>query len=186
MKIAFKYMISASFFLCVSYLTTFRYLLFGNNDSSLPNKRNEAAWTAAWSIGYHRLGNLESNYNRIPKYPSPSYTGSLSRVPVSRLVSQTRIGRTTKIGRREESGTGWPARWWLGSRQGWPLDRDGLRRGGETFFASNIYTFLLGAKSIRDHHIALAILSQGVGYSLVKGLACLAPSLFAVRCFLSW
>lgn len=23
--------------------------------------------------GYHRLGNLGSNYNRVPKYPSPSY-----------------------------------------------------------------------------------------------------------------
>lgn len=31
---------------------------------------------------------------------------SLSCVPVSRLVSQTRLSRTTKVGRREESGTG--------------------------------------------------------------------------------
>lgn len=116
-------MISASIFL-MSYLTAFWYLLFGNNDSSLPNKRNEAAWTATWgwarTRGYHRLRDLESNYNRIPKYPSPNYTGSLSRVPVSRLVSQTRIGQTTKIGRREELETGWPAHWWLRSRQGWP------------------------------------------------------------------
>lgn len=46
------------------------------------------------------------------------------------------------------------------------------------FFASNIYTFLLGAKSIQDHHAAPAILSR-IAYSLVKGLACLEPSLFA-------
>lgn len=129
--------------------------------------------------GYHRSKNLESNYNRIPKYPSPSYTGSLSRVPVSRLVSQTRLGRTTKVDRREESRTGWPARWWLELRQRWPKSEASK---GDMFFVSNIYTFLLGAKPIRNHYVAPAILSRESVIRSLRDLllAYLAPSFYYV------
>jgi len=51
-------MISASIFLRMPYLTAFWYLLFGN-DSSLPNKRNEAAWTAAWSGLEHGISPVQ-------------------------------------------------------------------------------------------------------------------------------
>lgn len=45
-KIALKSTIFANIFLRVSYLIALWYLSY-NGDSSLPNERNEAAWTAA-------------------------------------------------------------------------------------------------------------------------------------------
>lgn len=123
-KTALKYTISTSISVCAyptwqPFDTFYSVTTIHLCRTSVTKPRGQRRG-AAPNMGYHRFRNLESNYNWIPKYPSPNYTRSLSRVPVSRLVSQTRIGRTTKIGRREESETGWPARWWFRSRQGWP------------------------------------------------------------------
>lgn len=103
-------------------------------------------------------------------------------LPVSRLVSQTRLGRTTKVDRREDSGTGWPARGGGSSYvKPWPKTEASK---GDMFFVSNIYTFLLGAKPIRDHYVAPgSYLRESVTRSLRYSLA----SLFTIGYFFpSW
>jgi len=106
----------------------------------------------------------------------------LSRVPVSRLVSQTRIGRTTKIGRREESGDRL-----TGAVVVQISSRVAPDRGGsweeETRFLHQIFThfyWVLNPFGI----ITWRPRSYLKDYLLVMGLACLTLLLF-VRCFLS-
>lgn len=110
------------------------------------------------SSRYHRPRNLESNYNRIPKYPSPSHTGSLSRVPVRRLVSQTRLEAELQRSAAAENRRPVDPRAVMirGPRQ-----RSRKPEGRDTVFLHQIFTHFYWVLNPFEIIMALAILSLG-------------------------